>query len=371
MIHPIRFFGPLVILATVAVPSAIAQTTYSRAEEDMARFVNNGLAYAIKYDSLQRIPPVLDSCRRFLQDYPNSFVRSNVFTYMLEMTSLITRDRDSVFSLIDSVLAYDKLPSTRMRIGEILVERELDTELGIAMLAGVLPELSVPYHKYKTHLLLSQTDIAKGNSLTALRHINSAIQIDSVRLDAWYALLGLMRMQEDQRGAAAASNRIDQLESVKRREYYQYVEQGPLTGQSVMGLTPTDLDGNAFPLSRLANQVIVLQYFGFFCTTPGREFPVIKRLIKEFPQVEFVFLNTGETPDELKLHYFTRPSSAFLKDQTVLIKDLSVVRFFRGTAGMGSIFIIDRHGDIRFSFPGTSPGYEDAIRSKIEQLLRE
>ena len=368
--HTRRLFLAIIVASLVA-KQTVAQTTYSRAEERMAQYVNNGLAYALKYDSLQRIPPVLDSCRRFLQHFPNSFVKPNVFSYMLEMSSLITTDKETLYPLIDSVLYYDKLPGTAMRIGELLIEREIDPSRGARIIEETLPHLDFDYHRYKSHLLLSEVALSHGDFLTAESHLKSALEIDSVRLDAWFAYLGFYQLREDEAGASRVSGEISRIENKRRHRYFEYVEHNSYVGKSIADLTSTGLNGDTVRFAQFANRVLVIQFFNFWCSAPGKEFPTIRKLMKEFPQPKFVFLNFDETPEELKMRYFTRPSSSFLKDQTVIFPDSSIADFFGGSGVMGEILLVDRHGRIRFSFPGMAEGYEAAIRTKLRMLLEE
>jgi len=366
----LRLHISLLLLVTISLRNE-AQTTYSKAEERMVQYVNNGLAYAIKYDSLQRIPAVLDSSRRFLRAYPNSFAKSNVFDYMLQMTSLISRDTAIVFPLIDSVLAYDKSPVTMMGIAQLLIEREIDPLRGASMLEEVLPHLTAQYHRYKSHLLLAQVEQSRGEFSLAALNLKSALAIDSVRLDAWYAYLGYCQMLEDQAGASIASHTISEIRGQNRAQYFNYVEQNSYTGKSVLDMVPLDLDGHGVPLSQFSNRVMVIQFFNFWCSIPGKQLPTIHEFIKEFPQVKFVFLNFDDTAEELRQRYFTRPSLRFLRDQTVVFPDSSVLGVFGNSGGMGEILLVDKHGRIRYSFPGITKGYVAVLRAKLRELLRE
>lgn len=357
----------LLILAT----KLSAQTTYSLAEEKMVQYCNNGMAYAGKYDSLQRIPPVLDSCRRFLKRYPNSFAKPNVLSYMLEMTSLISRDKKKIFPLIDSVLYYDKLPGTEMRMGELLIEREIDRKTGVAYLEQALPRLTVPYHRYKTHLLLAQDAIAQGAFASARVHVMEALAIDSVRSDAWYAYLGLCKMREDDAGVSAAARRIDKLLEQKHEEYVSYLDNNHFIGQSLAEAKPEDIDGNIVPFKKFLGNPIVLQPFNFWCGIPEKQFPVIKKLIKQFPHVKFIFLNGGETPEELKGRYFTRPSTRFLKDQTVVFSDEVIRKFFNGRGSMGELLLLDSSGTVRYCFPGMTKDWDKLLKKHIRMLMRK
>lgn len=358
------------LLTVLPFVSSKSQTTYSKEEERMAQFVNNGLAFALKYDSLQRLGPVLDSCRRFLTRYPNSFVKPNVFSYMLEMTVLISNDKKTIYELIDSVLRYDRMPTTKMRIGELLIERDIDSRLGKTFLENAFPHLSVTYHRYKTHLLLARVAINEGLFATAKDHLTSALSLDSTRLDGWYEYLGYSQLSEQPNEASYILRKISEINNKQLNQYIEYVSGNPYVGKSVSHLNLRDLDSNLVSFGIFENKVIVLQLFNFWCGTPEKQFPALKHLIKEFPGVAFVFLNAGETSEELRMRYFTKSSSQFLKDQTIVFPDTSAIRLFGGVFQMGEILLVDKQGKIRFSFPGMTKNLEQMIRKRLLELLR-
>ena len=165
------------LLMGIFVVSAPSQTTYSKEEERMELFMNNGWAYAVKYDSLQRIPPVIDSCKRFLARYPNSFLKPGVFAYMLKLTAMISTQKARILPLIDSVLAYDPIAVTRMDVGRLLIEREIDPHRGAAFLEEALPGLTSSDHQYETHLLLARVAMNDGEYAGAQRHLRAALSL--------------------------------------------------------------------------------------------------------------------------------------------------------------------------------------------------
>jgi thiol-disulfide isomerase/thioredoxin len=348
-----------------------AQTTYSKEEERMAQYVNNSLAYAWKYDSLQRIQPALDSCVRFLKHYPNSFVKPNVFAYMLKMTALITRDAKRIFPLVDSVLAYDSTSVTKMSIGETLIEQEIDQNRGAEFIRQAFPCLTYSHHRYLSHLLLSTVDLSNGNSSSALRHIKAAIATDSTRLDAWYAYLGYCQIYENPTDQAMVSSKINEIRNKAYRDYVKEVGENRYIGKSVYDLHPPDMNGKTVSFRDFAGKVVAIQNFNFWCSVPKKEFPTVKKLIKELPQVKFIFMNGGETPEELRQRYFTKPSSSFLKNQTIVFEDSSTDQLYRGSYPMGEILLIDKQGVVRYALPGMSKNFEAMLKERLQGLIHE
>ena len=46
-------------------------------------------------------------------------------------------------------------------------------------------------------------------------------------------------------------------------------------------------------------------------------------------------------------------------------------RFFEGSIGMGEILLIDKLGNVRYSFPGMSKNFDTMLEGKIRELLNE
>lgn len=355
----------------LAASLSFAQTTYSKQEERMAHYLNNSLAYAVKYDSLQRIQPALDSCSRFLRKYPNSFMKPNVFDYMLKMTAMTTTDTSRIFPLVDSVLAYDSTATTKLEIGETLIEQEIAPDRGAQLILEALPHLTYGYHRYLSHLLLSRVDLSNGNYPSALMHIEAAISIDSTRLDAWYAYLGYSQLSEDPAGIARASRKIGEIREHRYHEYMKAVGNNELIGRSIYDMEAPDMDGKTVRFRNFAGKVLAIQQFNFWCSTAAKEFPAIKRLIKDFPRVKFVFINAGERPSELRERYFTRPSSAFLKDQLIVFSDSSTRSSYGSFFVVGQVLLVDKHGIVRYSFPGMSKNFEVILRERLQKLTHD
>lgn len=363
---------PAVLLYLLLSSSLVsAQTTYSKHEGEMAHFLNNSLAYAVKYDSLQRIQPTLDSCVRFLRKYPNSFMKPNVFSYMLKMTALISTDTTKIFPLIDSVLAYDSTAVAKMEIGQTLIEQEIDPNKGAEFLREALPSLIYPYHRYLSHLLLSSVALSNGDFPSALGHIEAAISIDSTRLDAWYAYLGYCQISENPAGVAEASRKIYEIRNFQHHKYVKEIEKNQFVGKSVYDIQAPDINGDTVSFRNFAGKVMAIQSFNFWCSVPSKEFPTVKGLIREFPRVKFVFLNAGETPDELRQRYFTRPSSRFLRKLVIVFPDSSTDALYGNFYLMGEILLVDKHGIVRHAFPGMSRDFGTMLRKKLKELNSE
>lgn len=361
----------LVLILIVLSASTFAQTTtYSIEEEKMVQYVNNGLAYAMKYDSLQNVKPVIDSCWRFLKKYPNSFAKPNVFSYLLEMTAVVSNDVKKINPLIDSVLFYDNLPITRQRIGAILIERNLDLKKGREFILDALPKLTVPSHIFNSYLLLAKSDVTFGNFASAKMNFENALKIDSTRAEAWYEYLGFLKIRELPDEANIVLAKINDLDKRSKLRYVSYTNVSPNINKNICTLSLIDLDSNNVDLNTFKDKVVVINRFNFWCRYCVYEFPTLKKLIKEFPEVKFIFINSGETTYELRDRYFAMKEFSFLKNQTVLFETKDYYDEIYGNV-VPHTLVIDKFGNIRYDYSGYRKELESLLRNNLSNLIKE
>jgi len=130
------------------------------------------------------------------------------------------------------------------------------------------------------------------------------------------------------------------------------------------------LDIRPIELSSLIGKVVVVNCFNFWCGFCVKEFPTLKKMIKEFPEVEFVFLNFGETTSELRDRYFLMPDFKFLKKQKVLFSSKEYDKEIYG-AGVPQTLVIDKTGTIRYDYTGFRKELEYLLRANLQKLSRE
>lgn len=361
----------MVLLFLLYVVSVFAQTTtYSKEEERMVQYVNNGLAYAMKYDSLQNVKPVIDSCWKFLEKYPHSFAKPNVFSYLLEMTAVITTDLEKINPLIDSVLFYDNLPITKQRIGAILIERNLDLKRGREFIYDAFPNLTVPYHIYNSYMLLAKSDITLGNFASAQSNFENALKVDSTRAEAWYEYLGFLRIREISNEANAVLVKINELDELAKLRFTNQTNISPNINKNILKITLMDLDSNSVKLNSLEGEIVVINRFNFWCSPCIKEFAMFKKLIQEFTDVKFIFLNSGETSTELRERYFEKKEFNFLKNQSVYFVTKDYYNQIHGY-GVPHTIVVDRNGNIRADYLGYRKELETLLRNNLKNLTME
>ena len=351
--------------------SSFAQTTtYSKEEEKMVNYVDNGWAYSQKYDSVQNVKPVLDSCWKFLKKYPRSFAKPNVFSFMLEMTILISKDTAVINPLIDSVLYYDNLPVTKERIGEILITRNLDVVRGRNMIIKILPKLNMPFHKYKAYMLLAKSDIYLGKYLSARMNFENALRIDSTRAEGWYEYLCFLKMREMHNTSIKVQAKIKELEEEEQIHYTNYTNTSSNINKNISNIEMKNLDNMKFRFKSMKGRVLVIDRFNFWCGYCAKEFPLFKKIMKEFPQVKFIFVDYGESTQELKGRYFKMKKFSFLKNQIVVFGN----KKFNDTIyalGVPQTLVIDKNGTVRYDNMGYNKNLDKLLKKELKFLINE
>jgi len=362
-------FALLLILSSTS--SFPQQSTYSVAEERMLRYVNNQAAYAHKYDSLEMIPPTLDSCWRFLAKYPRSFARSGVFSYMFEMSSLITTDTIKLFPLVDSILSYDQLPVTKLSIAEILIERNIDHARGRELLRACYSHLRVPYHRFKANLLLARFALEEGNRLAAKTFFERALLEDSTRAEGWYEYASYLKVTEQLAEFGRVQKKIQMMEDQNQLNYEIHSKISPYINKAFSIYKLRDLNGTTIDFSQFLGQPVIAQCFNFWCPQE-KEYPVLQRVSKEFPSAKVILINSSDRPEELKTRYLNKPENRFLKDHTIVFADSLIAHdLFGGWTKMGTILLIDKSGYVRADYPGYNKELEGLLRTNLRKLLNE
>ena len=359
------FFG--LLLLTLDLHAQV--TTYSPYEERMAQFVNNQLAYGRKYDSLAIIKKALDSCRVFLAQYPHTFVKSGILSYMVEMTAEITTDSKVVIPLVDSLLLCDSNAVTKYGIGQLLIEKNIEPAIGYKLLVDAYPNLTYSYHRFKANILFARLEISLGQTDAAKRHYEKALKFDSTRAEGWLEYATFLKFSEYSADHNIVMKKMQGLERSKLFVYQNNSNSNPNLNKSFLKYTFKDIDDNPVNFSSYSGEPVIIQNFNFWCPNPQEQINILKRIETKYPKIKIVLLNVGETPEELKTHYLTRSKYKFFASHKIIYGDsLFWSEIFGHTAN--SIFVIDKNGTIKGSYEGYSKILESLIVEKIEKLTQ-
>lgn len=343
--------------------------TYSVAEDTGFHRLNMSFGKAKTVASLATHKALIDSIRYFLAIYPRSIYKSALFSYLLDLTSDLPSGASSAKTMADSVLAYDSLSVTRLRVGEILLNQNIDLERGEKLVTQAFPTLTYWHHRYRAHRLLAQYDISHGRFSSAEFNIRQAIKIDSSRYDAWFDYLAFSRMREDLALNQEIRRRISSLEQADILQFNEESQKGPLIFRS---LSTTNLHSNNDKIVSLNKQgrVQVVNFFAFWCSACTGELQDLEKLTRAFPQVLFRFVNTDTKPDPVHDQMLRKEEFRFLRSQSLLYGNDAILTEI-GLRAIPRTLIIDKKGVIRSDYLGYPTNGLDLFRQRILQLLAE
>lgn len=351
--------------------SVFAQsTTYSKEEEHMISYVNNAWGQAKATDTTDNLPTVLDSCWKFLEKYPRSFAKPNVFSGMLEITFLITKDLAKINPLIDTVLFYDNLPGAKESIGEHLIVKNIDIQKGRKLINEALLITTDEYHIFKSHINLAKSDIALGDFASAKVNYNKALKADPSRSEGWFEYLGYLTMMNQTSEADKILKTIDQMEKEDKFNNRSCAYVSKVIGKTVLDKSLNDINGKPVSLNSLKGKVCVIKFFNYWYGYYKKEFPQMKRLKKEYPDVEFVFINYGRAGKKLQDRFFSSKEFSFLKKHKLLLGENEFTKKEAWKWFPRSI-VIDKAGVIRYDYLGYTRDLESTLHFNLQKLVNE
>ena len=357
----------LLALLLFPVVTFSQSTTFSYEEERMLQYVNNQLAYAMKYDSLEMISPAIDSCWRFLNKYPKSFAKPGVFGYMVKMTILNHSSNEKISALIDSSLFYDSSSVNEYSIANDLIERNILIGKGYLLLTKAFPKLSAPYHIYKANILFARKAIKEGRAGIAKMYFERALSADSSRTEGWYEYANYLKFSEQDRELQKVKREIQSLDKAGRLKYENYSKNSPNIGKDFLDFKLPDLDGNIINLNQYKDKPLIAQYFSNWCPQP-QKYPVLGEISKEFPEAKIILINVFESPEELKSKYLNKPNYKYLHKYKILFENSSLAKSFTNIT-QGTLFLIDKSGKIVLELKGYSKDYGKLLKEAIEKLF--
>jgi tetratricopeptide (TPR) repeat protein len=362
----IAFFFALIF----TFPLFAQKTTYSKAEERMAQYANNQYALAFLNDSSANAAKALDSCARFLAKYPNSFAKPNVLIYMLKLNFLITKDKSVIFPLIDSVFYYDSLPGTKEEIGGELIEKNVDIERGEKLIKEVLQIITDTFHIYRCNLLLADAEKLRNNFHAADSYYKTALKILPSVKPGWMGYLGFLTMTGNKTEAARIRAEIEELE--KDPEFTKiscaYVPKN--INKSIELLKLNDAENKPFDFGSVKGKVCAVVYFNYWYGYYVKDFPIIEKISKDFPGVEFVFIQYGNPAKELSENLFSQPEYSFVKKHKILL-GVNEILPSQGFASCPRIVLTNKRGIIKYDYETRNGISEQIIRLKLEKLVSE
>lgn len=133
--------------------------------------------------------------------------------------------------------------------------------------------------------------------------------------------------------------------------------------------TLKDMDGNSVSLQDMKGRTVVLDFWATWCGPCKRSFPAMRTAVNRYKDdlnVKFLFIHTWERDDTAitaARRYVTEnkyPFEVLMDLKDVATGENAVVKSY-GVNGIPAKFVIDKNGNIRFSFSGFAGGDDAAV----------
>lgn len=140
--------------------------------------------------------------------------------------------------------------------------------------------------------------------------------------------------------------------------------EGGLIDEPAIAFEATDLDGNTLRLSDLEGQVVLINFWGVWCTSCRHEIPELVALDRQWRDRGLVILGAdwGDPPEALPpfVEEFGMTYPVLLDDG--LAERYEVIVF-------PTSLVIDRAGRLRFRVEGFLPERFEALTAAVDRLL--
>ena len=124
---------------------------------------------------------------------------------------------------------------------------------------------------------------------------------------------------------------------------------------------PSVIDGKEYSLSQYKGQVVLLNFFTFFCGPCREEMPHLNQIYQENKSRGFVTIGIGLSSDPTQLRFLVKQLGL---DYPVLAGDDQVSKNYGNVEVVPTTFIIDRGGNIAHKVLGAR------TKADIEKLIR-
>jgi peroxiredoxin len=147
---------------------------------------------------------------------------------------------------------------------------------------------------------------------------------------------------------------------------------GGIVGNSAPDFRLEPLAGaaGAVTLRALRGKVVLLDFWGTYCSPCRASFPRLQRLSERYGAegLQVLAVSEDEAEDETKIVPFAKAHGATFP--VAWDRERTIARLY-GPRGMPSTFIIDRRGMVRFEHDRFVQGDEVELEREVKELLRE
>jgi len=344
-----------IIILLVFTGLAFSQSSLTKTDKEFATHVKQVWSSTDNSNYQKNFSDLLAECDKYLEDHPQTAIKAGILGYVFEMTAAISSDPNKVIKAADVLLENDNSFRTNMRVAQILIEKKFDNKRGIEILKRILPQASKGKEYYDANLLLASGELHLKNYQSSIGFLNDAIRSDSTKVDGYKALVEILPL----------AGREDEVNEVKAK--LKTLENDPNIGVDLSSLSLSDINGNKVDFSNFKGSIVTMVFFRFECPYCRKEMPVFKELIKEHPEIKFVFITLDENVQDIKSRYLQEDQFSFLKDQTV-IKFVDVFDNILDITITPQTLIVDKNSIVKFDYRGYYKDFVDKFERDTKSI---
>jgi len=344
-----------IIILLVFTGLAFSQSSLTKTDKEFATHVKQVWSSTDNSNYQKNFSDLLAECDKYLEDHPQTAIKAGILGYVFEMTAAISSDPNDVIKAADVLLENDNSFRTNMRVAQILIEKKFDNKRGIEILKRILPQASKGKEYYDANLLLASGELHLKNYQSSIGFLNDAIRSDSTKVDGYKALVEILPL----------AGREDEVNEVKAK--LKTLENDPNIGVDLSSLSLSDINGNKVDFSNFKDSIVTMVFFRFECPYCRKEMPVFKELIKEHPEIKFVFITLDENVQDIKSRYLQEDQFSFLKDQTV-IKFVDVFDNILDITITPQTLIVDKNSIVKFDYRGYYKDFVDKFERDTKSI---
>lgn len=126
--------------------------------------------------------------------------------------------------------------------------------------------------------------------------------------------------------------------------------------------------GENMRLAEMRGEVVMINFWASWCGPCRQEMPILEELYNRYSRAGFTILGVNVEPDPAEADKILNDIKISFP---VLYDTESKVSKLYNVEAMPSTILIDRDGNMRYLHLGYKPGYEEAYRKQIKELIRE
>ena len=340
----------LIIILLVFTGITFSQSELTKADKEFANHIKQVWSSSNKDNYQKSFGNLLAECNRYLKDHPQTVIKPGILGYAFEMTAAISSKPNEVVKAANILLENDNSLRTKMRVAQILIEKNFDNKRGIEILKEIIPQASDSKEYYDANLLLASGELHLKNYQSSVDALNAAIKSDSSRTDAYKGLAQVLPL-------AGKENEVNKIKAK-----LNVIEKDPNINVDLSSLSLSDINGNKIDFSNLKGSIVTMVFFRFECPYCRKEMPVFKDLIKQHPEIKFVFINLDESVQDIKSKYLEEDQFSFMRNQTI-VKFIDLFDKILDITITPQTLIIDKNSIVKFDYRG----YEDDFANKFER----